>query len=153
METKAKNFKITKKSKDKSNLFVLSGLIYHSAQSFLTLCDPVDCSLPRSSARGIFQARILERVAISSSRGSSRCSDQTRISCIGTQILYHRATWETPIYYASYPKENNTNCSKMSFSMLTPNNMAYAPPKFLDIRLFNISQNPLIWWDRGFQLG
>ena len=44
-----------------------------------------------------FQARILEWVAISYSRGSSQCSDQTCISCvsyIGRQILYHCATWE-----------------------------------------------------------
>ena len=40
-------------------------------QSCLTLCDPLDCSLPGSSVHGIFQARILEWVAISSSRGSS----------------------------------------------------------------------------------
>ena len=39
------------------------------AQSCLTLCDPMDCSLPGSSAHGIFQARILEWVAISFSRG------------------------------------------------------------------------------------
>ena len=40
-----------------------------SAQSCLTLCDPVDCSLPGSSLHGILQARILEWVAISFSRG------------------------------------------------------------------------------------
>ena len=40
-------------------------------QSCLTLCDPMDCSPPGSSVHGIFQARILELVAISSSRGSS----------------------------------------------------------------------------------
>ena len=34
-------------------------------QSYLTLCDPMDCSLPGSSVHGIFQARILEWVAIS----------------------------------------------------------------------------------------
>ena len=39
------------------------------AQSCPTLCDPVDCSLPGSSAHGILQARILEWVAISFSRG------------------------------------------------------------------------------------
>ena len=38
------------------------------AQSCPTLCDPVDCSLPGSSVHGIFQARILEWVAISFSR-------------------------------------------------------------------------------------
>ena len=35
------------------------------AQSCLTLCDPVDCSLPGSSVHGMFQARVLEWVAIS----------------------------------------------------------------------------------------
>ena len=41
------------------------------AQSCLTLCNPVDCSPPGSSVHGILQARILEWVAISFSRGSS----------------------------------------------------------------------------------
>ena len=36
-----------------------------------TLCDPVDCSLSGSSVHGIFQARVLEWIAISFSRGSS----------------------------------------------------------------------------------
>ena len=61
-----------------------------------TLCDPMDYSLPGSSIHGIFQARILEWVATSSSRGSSRPRDQTCVSCIGRQILYHCATWEAP---------------------------------------------------------
>ena len=54
----------------------------------------MDCSLPGSSVHGTFQARILEWVAISSSRGSSPPRDPTRISCIGRQILYHWVTWE-----------------------------------------------------------
>ena len=41
------------------------------AQSCLTLCDPMDCSLPGSSVQGILQAKILECVVISSSRRSS----------------------------------------------------------------------------------
>ena len=41
------------------------------AQLCPTLCDPMDCSLPGSSVHGILQARILEQVAISSSRESS----------------------------------------------------------------------------------
>ena len=45
-------------------------------------CDPMDCSLPGSSVCGILQARILEWVAISSSRGSSPPRDQTWVSCI-----------------------------------------------------------------------
>ena len=41
------------------------------AQSCMTLCDPMDCSLPGSSIHGIFQARALEWGAIAFSRGSS----------------------------------------------------------------------------------
>ena len=51
-------------------------------QSFPTLCDPLDCSLPGSSVHGILQARILEWVAIFISRGSSPPRDQTEVSCI-----------------------------------------------------------------------
>ena len=43
------------------------------SQLCLTLCDPMDCSLPGSSVHGIFQARILERVAISFSNSLSIC--------------------------------------------------------------------------------
>ena len=46
-------------------------LVYSVAQSCPTLCDPTDCSPPDSPLHGIFQARILEWVAISSSRRSS----------------------------------------------------------------------------------
>ena len=52
------------------------------AQSCLTLCDPMDCSLSGSSAHGIFQARVLEWIAISFSRGSSQPRNQTRVSRI-----------------------------------------------------------------------
>ena len=44
-------------------------------QLCLTLCDLMDCSSPGSSVHGIFQARILEWVAVSSSRGSSQPMD------------------------------------------------------------------------------
>ena len=59
------------------------------AQSCLTLCDPMDCSLPGSSVFGILQARILQWVALLSSRGSSQPRDRTWVSCIGRRILYH----------------------------------------------------------------
>ena len=53
------------------------------AQSYPILCDPLDCSLPGSSAHGVLQARILECVAFSYCRGSSYPRDWTHISCIG----------------------------------------------------------------------
>ena len=75
------------------------GLVYllvgHPCYLVTKLCPslyyPMDCSLPDSSVRGISQARILEWVAISSSRGSSPPRDPTyvSVSCIGRQVLYH----------------------------------------------------------------
>ena len=48
----------------------------------LTLCSPINYSLPGSSVHGIFQARILEWIAISYSRGSSQLRNWTGVSCI-----------------------------------------------------------------------
>ena len=52
-----------------------------------TLCNPMDCSLPDSSVHGIFQARVLEWIAISSSRGSSQPRDQTQVSHIAGRFF------------------------------------------------------------------
>jgi len=57
------------------------------------LCDPLDCSLPGPSIHGFSQVRVLEWVAITFSRGSSRPRDLTFVSWV-SYILYHRATWE-----------------------------------------------------------
>ena len=58
-----------------------------ATQSCPTLCDPVDCSPSGSSVHGILQARILEWVAISFSRGSSRPRDQTQVSHIADRCF------------------------------------------------------------------
>ena len=52
------------------------------AQLCPTLCNPMDCSLPGSSVHGIFQARVLEWVAIPFLRISSQARDRTTVSCI-----------------------------------------------------------------------
>ena len=64
------------------------------AQSCLTLCDPMDCSLPGSSVHGILQARVLEWVAIFFSRGSSRPRERTQVSCIPGRRFNRWATRE-----------------------------------------------------------
>ena len=66
------------------------------AQSCPTLCDPVDCSPPGSSVHGILQARILEWVAISFSRGSSQPRDWTQVSCIAGRRFNLWTTREAP---------------------------------------------------------
>ena len=58
----------------------MDACVFSVAQYCLTLCDPMNCSPPGSSFHGIFQARILEWIAISFSRGSSQSKDQTCVS-------------------------------------------------------------------------
>ena len=65
--------------------------------SHIQLFEPLDYSQASSSVHEIFQTRILERVAISSSWRSSWPRGRAHVSygsCIGRQILYHWATWE-----------------------------------------------------------
>ena len=94
-----------KKKKERKKQF--STNLHHvysvHAQSRVTLCNTMDCVSPGFSVHGIFQARILEWIAISYSREPSQPRIQTHISCIsqiGRQILYHCITWETLKMYA-----------------------------------------------------
>ena len=66
------------------------------AQSYLTLCDPMDCSPLGSSVHEIFQARILEWVAISFSRGSSQLGIEPGSPAL--QILYQLSYKGSPEY-------------------------------------------------------
>ena len=68
-------------------------------QSYPTLCDPMDCGLPSSSVHGIFQARILEWVAISFSRRSSQPRDQTQVS---RTVGRHFTVWTIREFSASW---------------------------------------------------
>ena len=67
------------------------------AQSCPTLCDPMDCSLSGSSIHGIFQARVLEWIAISFSRGSSWPRNRTQVSRIAGRRFTFWATREALI--------------------------------------------------------
>ena len=71
----------------------------------------MDCSLPDSSIRGIFQARVLEWVAISSSRGSSQPRDWTQVSCIAGRrftvwakgVIFSKMAW---VIYSEFLKNH-----------------------------------------------
>ena len=65
-----------------------------SPQLCLTLCDPMDCSSPDSSVRGILQARILEWVAISSFRDPPDSGIKPVSPALAGGFYYHQATWE-----------------------------------------------------------
>ena len=77
-----------------------------------TLCNPMDCSLPGSSVHGIFQSRVLEWIAISFSRGSSRPRNQTRVSCIAGRRFTIWATRE-----AQRKKGENTEPNTYGFRL------------------------------------
>ena len=67
-------------------------------QSCLTLCDPMDCSLPGSSVRGLSQARILQWVAIPFSGGSSQLrigigDNESELIYINTDMYTHNAQY------------------------------------------------------------
>ena len=72
------------------------------------LFDPMDCSPPGSSVHGILQARMLEWVAISFSRGSSQSRDQTQVSCIAGRHFTLWTTFSTYLIWSTlYFKADN----------------------------------------------
>ena len=80
-----------------------------SLQSCLTLCNPMDCSLPGPSVHESLQARILEWVAVPSSRESSHPRDLTCVSsicCIGRLVLYHWPFLGSPKMHHGRPLGN-----------------------------------------------
>ena len=97
-----------------------------SAQSCLTLCSPMDCSPSGSSVHGILQARILEWVAMLSSRGPSQPRSWTWVlHC--RQILYHLSHQGSP---------QNHLLAKNSFS-------------FLHFHNFHLTLNFLSMWNNA----
>ena len=77
-------------------------------QSCPTLSDPIDRSLPGSSVHGIFQARVLEWVAISFSRGSSRPRDRTRVSHIPGTLTSEPPATPLSVYLPNFPRSRHT---------------------------------------------
>ena len=74
------------------------------AQSCPTLCNPMDCNPPSSSIHGVLQARILEWVAISFSRGSFRPRDRTQVSRIaGRRFGKDKANVKTALSFLFQP--------------------------------------------------
>jgi len=91
----------------------------HSWKLCPTLCNPMDCSLPGSSIHGIFQARILEWIAISFSRRCFWPRDWTRVS----HIVGRRFTvWDTreELYLRLRYRKYNISKKELVFWLVTP---------------------------------
>ena len=95
------------------------------SHSVMSDCDPVDCSLPGSSIQGILQARIMEWVAISSSRGSSQPKDRTQVSRIAGRSFTLWATREPLFYWNSL--ELSCPCQSNSGSILLWESLVFSP--------------------------
>ena len=100
-------------------------------QSCPTLCDPMDCSLPGFSVHEILQARIMEWITISFSRGSSRPRDRTRVSRIGGICFNFWATREAH-WFTEDPLNAWAWCINNS-TKLTPRGVLWAAVLF-DLR-------------------
>ena len=101
-----------------------AGLKVSVTQLCPTLCDPMDCSPPGSSVHGVLQARILEWVAISFSRGSSWPRDWTWVSRIAGRFFNHLSHQEAPI--TSLRGSNKIN-SHMNSSQIFKNKLKKKP--------------------------
>ena len=88
-----------------SRSYFIYHLCVHSLQLCQALCNPMDCSPPGPSVCGILQARILEWVAVPSSRASSRPRYQTHISCVSciTGGFFTTEPLEKPHFATCYP--------------------------------------------------
>jgi len=117
-----------------------------------TLFDPIDCSPSVSSVHGISQARRLDWVAISSSKGSSQPRGQTHISSIGRWILYHCTSWEAhpsdQIYVVVQPSSrvqlcDPVDCSRLGFPVphhlpeFAQVDLRYLPKRFIPLKYNN----------------
>ena len=89
--------------------------VVESLRSVQFFCNPTDWSPSGFSVRGILQARIVEWVSISFSRVSAQPRDQTHVSCLGRQILYHWATREA-ILRRRYLQKTKLVCNDFSLS-------------------------------------
>ena len=95
--------------------------VHEHAQSLsciLLICNLIDSTPPCSSVHGISQARILEWVAISFSRGSSQSRNQTHISCIGRRTLYHKGS--SVFAYVKNKNSQTTKCVSSFESLIAP---------------------------------
>ena len=90
-----------------------------SLQPCPTLCDPMDCSPPGSSVHGIFQTRILECVAISVSRGSSRPRDRTQVSHIAGRCFNLCTTREALKYKNTVSQKISYRDTELQIQVLT----------------------------------
>ena len=106
-------------------------------QSCPTLSDPMDCSLPGSSVRGIFQARVLEWGAIAFSTGTSggKKLQAEEIHCINSPKAEMCLAWARNNNEASIEARNHNNSNKVADFCCALN---YSLSSLLSIIIYNL---------------
>ena len=112
-------------------------------QSCLTLCDPMDYSPPGSSVPEVLQARILEWVAISFSRGSSQPRDQTWVSCTAGQLF---TLWATREAYGINLNPSNSLSHMLPLRVCSPVSSSLWPYVTCDSSVHGILQARIMDW-------
>ena len=134
---------------DKNNLFSKWICMLYHFSCVQLFCDPMDCSRPDSSVHGILKARILEWVAMHSSKGSSRSKDGTHVSyvsCIGRRALYHQHHLGSPKNVYSFQEKKNAFVnikinfcvSGFSYQLISHKVSSWDRLKNLEIEVMNI---------------
>ena len=110
--------------------------------------DPMDCSPPVSSVHGVSQVKILEWVAISYSRESSRSKNLTHISCLAGRFFYHWATKNGDTLYSQFKK----NQEVMKLWLLIPllSSQAFRSNYSNDFKLINKRKSLRNWLNTVF---
>ena len=110
----------------------------------------MDCSLPGSSVRGIFQARVLEWVAISFFRGSSQPRNWTQVSCIAGRCLTVWATREaSSAHFTDRGKTDKSLVRKSVHGYHINNSYAsLSPPLPCSWQALLIDHDSLSYWDQ-----
>ena len=106
--------------------------------SCVWLCDPMDCSLPGSSVHGILQARILEWVAMPSSRGSSQPRDRT-------QVFYTAGR-----FFTTEPPEKPNTCVCDTWQQWPPNDHEYTHTQILAAKYYLSLRGSKLHWTDGW---
>ena len=113
------------------------GMHAQSCQLCPTLCDPMDCSPPSSSAHGISQARILEWVAISSSKGSFWSRDRTCVSYVSCNAGG---------YFTAEPPAKPTSTTAWTKHVLWPRMSGEAPSGQGQLSPLWCAPPSPLWW-------
>ena len=108
--------------------------LHQSCQLCLTLCDPMDCSLPGFCIHGIFQARVLQWAAISFSRRSSQPRDWTWVSCTADRCFTIWATREAQKRWLTVCQVKHRNDGRETLKTGLSIFKAHISPLFLKVR-------------------